>query len=126
MAATTSAVVNSSVGALVGRVIHDVNGARVGTIEEMRAVERDSYLEIREYIVGVHGALLRLLSPPVLRWVLEHFGVRGWHDHTVPADWVDLSDPAHPRMLKPKSALAAPHADGHMAEEARPGDRGSR
>lgn len=96
-----------TVRGLLGRVVHDVNGERVGRIEEMRAVQVGEHLEIREYIVGAHGALLRVASRPVLRWMLEYLGVSGWRDHTIPWDWLDVSDAAHPRLLRPHAALHA-------------------
>lgn len=100
-----------TVRALLGRVVHDVDGERVGKIEEMRAVQVDEHLEIREYVVGAHGALLRVAARPVLRWMLEYFGVSGWRDHTIPWDWLDVSDPAHPRLLRPHAALHAIHSE---------------
>ena len=99
-----------TVRALLGRVVHDVNGERVGKIEEMRAVQVEERLEIHEFIVGAHGALLRVASRPVLRWMLEYFGVSGWRDHSIPWDWLDLSDAEHPRLVHPRAALQSKSA----------------
>jgi sporulation protein YlmC with PRC-barrel domain len=87
--------------ALVGELVHDVNGARVGRIRSVEAEQEGDDCVIREYRLGGE-ALLSRLGLSALRLV-------GWRTHgeplCVPWDQLDISDPEHPRLRCTKEEL---------------------
>ena len=95
---------------LLGRVVHDAAGERVGRIEEMRAEivvhERGNDYVVVEYHVGAYGWLEHLAGGAFARSVLRTAGrVVAYRSYRVPWDWMDLSDPAHPRLTRRRSEL---------------------
>jgi hypothetical protein len=84
---------------LLGRVVRSAAGRPVAVIQDLRArPEGDEYL-IREIVLGELGfraKLLRMLQQlPTLRAL--GFG-RRYRIRAVPWNWLDLSDPEHPRF----------------------------
>ena len=77
---------------LLGRVVRDENGRRVGRIYDIRAELSHGSLVIREYLLGP-GAFFHRVGLSLLAGDLEHAGPRriAWHD-------LDVSNPRHPRL----------------------------
>jgi len=86
---------------IVGRPVHDVNGARVGCIRCVHADLVGDECVVREYEIGTAALLSR-------------FGISliGWPQHREPlcVPWaqLDLSDPQRPRLLCAKEDLPKP------------------
>ena len=85
---------------LVGRTVRDLDGRRVGRLEEFRAVRREGTWVISEYVIGVAGLLERFGM--ALRLLL---GRAGGHGYVARWDQIDLSDPERPRLLCAIDAL---------------------
>jgi sporulation protein YlmC with PRC-barrel domain len=96
------------VQALVGELVYDVNGARVGRIRSIQAESEGEDCVVREYHLG-GAALLYRLGLSALRLV-------GWHGHgkplCVPWDQLDISDPERPRLRCTKEELERMGRDG--------------
>jgi hypothetical protein len=87
--------------ALVGELVHDVNGARVGRIRSVHAEREGDDCVVREYELGT-AALLSRLGLSALRLAgLPHRG----EPLCVPWDQLDISDPEHPRLRCTKEEL---------------------
>lgn len=78
---------------LVGRVVHDTNGRRVGRIEDVRAEIHDGELLAPEFVVGVRGVLERM----ALSFSSMFVGISG-KVVAVPWELMDLSDAKSPRL----------------------------
>ena len=85
---------------LVGRQVMDEGGAAVGRIEEVRAQREGEHWVVADYEVGASALLERLAVRHLgLTWLRRSHGYRiGWEQ-------LDLSDPDHPRLTCPVSAL---------------------
>ncbi len=89
---------------LLGRRVHDVDGRAVGRIEELHVEIIDGESVVTEYHLGSAALVERMAefvrqlpffqSLPGMR---SEYRVR-WKD-------LDLSDPRHPRLRVPRSAL---------------------
>ena len=94
---------------LVGRMVHDVNGERVGRIHELCAEiavhEHGNVYEVREFHVGMVGWFEGLLGGRVARKVARTLRRRANEPHVVSWERMDLADPLHPRLTVPKSSL---------------------
>ena len=91
---------------LVGKVVHDAAGEKVGRLEEI-VVELDGadYV-VREFHVGAYAAFERLAGGPLRRTLLHTLsGGRLRRGYVV--DWrdMDLGDPERPRVRKRKGEL---------------------
>jgi sporulation protein YlmC with PRC-barrel domain len=81
---------------LLGRRVHDAQGAVVGRLEEIRAEWRDTRVYVTEYLIGPAALLERLAIRwlPILRIPHERFRmgyVAEWHQ-------LDISNPRQPRL----------------------------
>ena len=84
---------------LLGRVVRDADGAKVGRIEEFLAAQEGEECRILEYHLGNFGRLEHLGA-------MGHFGralaklisSRGHVGFAVRWDRMDLSDPTRPRL----------------------------
>jgi sporulation protein YlmC with PRC-barrel domain len=95
---------------LVGRTVLDVDGHKIGRIQELHAeIElRDHGNEyvVREFHVGVFGAFEALAGIRFTRKAMRVFGrFSGYKSYSIPWQLMDLSDPEHPRARKKKSEL---------------------
>jgi sporulation protein YlmC with PRC-barrel domain len=79
---------------LLGRVVRDESGQRIGRVYDMRAEERDGELVIVEYHVGAHAFLQRLGVS-----LVKLIGMRTPEPQKVPWDRLDISDPDHPKLI---------------------------
>jgi hypothetical protein len=76
---------------LVGRVVRDENGQRVGRIHDMRAEEKNGALVVVEYHLGAHALIERVgLSLTSL------IGVANRSPRKVGWERLDISDPERP------------------------------
>ena len=94
---------------LIGRVVRDVDGRRVGKIRELVAeiVEAGSteYI-VREFHLSTGGLVEALAGPRLLRVIADRLGRRppslalSWRD-------LDLSEPERPVLRRPLASLSA-------------------
>ncbi|HEX8903790.1 MAG TPA: hypothetical protein VF771_02975 [Longimicrobiaceae bacterium] len=91
---------------LMGRVVHDRDGVRLGRLEEIRAVAHGGQLYVSQYLVGRYGVASRLTSTTLVPRLLHLIGIaRKKSGYLVPWTWMDLSDPEHPRVTRPMRDL---------------------
>jgi hypothetical protein len=93
---------------LLSRRVLSCDGKNVGHIEEIKIERRGNELVVVEYHLGARAALLERLSASTIGIaILNLFGWQGRGEaRRVPWDKLDLSDPAHPRLLSDVSELA--------------------
>ena len=89
---------------LVGRVVLDVDGERLGRIEELRAEWRDRECVVLEYHVGAHAAFERLGGGRFWSSLLRVCGAGGTVQ-VVPWQQMDIRDLLHPRLTCRKGEL---------------------
>jgi hypothetical protein len=95
---------------LLGRVVRDAEGRKIGRIEELNAeislesgrsdyvVTRFSVGRFRPFDAIATGNFVQQLVRRITR-------ATGYHRYEIPWDWMDLSDPAHPRTLRREDEL---------------------
>jgi len=85
---------------LLGSRVVDVNGERVGHIEEVLADRDGDELLVTHYLVGRYGLFERLSLFHVGVGLLRYLGGRAMskHPHRIPWEKLDLSDPEKPRL----------------------------
>jgi hypothetical protein len=94
---------------LLGRRVHDADGACLGRIEEVVALDDgEGGFVVDAYLVGRQAIAERLgggrLASSLTRLVS---GGRGYSGIRVPWDAMDLSDPERPRCTRTRAALDA-------------------
>lgn len=91
---------------LVGRPVHDVDGRRLGRLEELRAevqlcADGVDYVVV-EYHVGAYGALEAMGGSHFARHFARLFAsVIDYRRYRVPWEWMDLADPRRPVVTRP-------------------------
>lgn len=90
---------------LLGRHVIDVDGERVGPIEEVIAEEQGDEWVVKEYLVGRAALFERLSARLVGQKVLRFFGAKTHGGFRVPWKQMDLSNPRKPRLLCPRREL---------------------
>lgn len=92
---------------LLGRRVHDADGASLGCVEDVVAEHEGDALVVRAWLVGTHALAERLgggrLAHAVARLLTRD---RGYERFVVPWDAMDLRDPDHPRATRPRAELA--------------------
>jgi sporulation protein YlmC with PRC-barrel domain len=85
---------------LLGTRVVDVNGQRVGRIEEVLADRNGDELLVTHYLIGRYALFERLSIYHMGIGLLRYLGSRAQseHPHRIPWDKMDLTDPAHPRL----------------------------
>ena len=85
---------------LLGRRVVDINGQRVGRIEEVLADRDGDELLVTHYLVGRYGLFERFSIYHIGMGLLRYLGSRAQsaNPHRVPWDKMDLSDARHPRL----------------------------
>lgn len=85
---------------LLGTRVVDVNGERVGHIEEVLADREGDELLVTHYLVGRYALFERFSIYHVGIGLLRYLGGRAasGKPHRIPWDKMDLSDPEHPRL----------------------------
>jgi sporulation protein YlmC with PRC-barrel domain len=90
---------------MLGRRVRDSRGEVIGRLEDVRVVRDGDDLVVREYLVGVYGAIERLAAWRIASAVLgvpHRLGGRAYH---VPWQDMDVSDPRAPRLRRPLADL---------------------
>ena len=105
------------VSQLVGRRVRDEAGRPIGRIEELLCEielhEGGRDYVVRELRVGTFGPLDHLGGSTMVRALLRTlvWGT-GYERFDIPWSWMDLSDPARPRVNRAGSELRVSHGDG--------------
>ena len=95
---------------LVGRVVHDADGRRIGRIEELKA---EIVLEHggNEYVVtrfgvGRWGPFDMIATGHFVQQLVRHITrATSYVHYDVPWDWMDLTDATRPRVTRPEREL---------------------
>ena len=95
---------------LIGKIVRDADGRKIGRIEELRAeiVLRDQGNEyvVTEFHVGSFGALEALVGSRLARLLLRRLGpLSRYRFRCVGWEQMDLSDPSRPRTRVSADAL---------------------
>ena len=97
---------------LIGKLVVDRYGERVGRIEEIGAENRGDETVVTSYLVGKKGAQQRFsihhLGKGVARFLGAQIDSLGVHE--IPWEWMDLTDPEHPRLTCSADELAKPRS----------------
>jgi hypothetical protein len=98
----------ASVELLLGRLVRDSAGRRLGRLEEIRAVAHGQELLVSQFLVSRYGMAARLTTSTLLPRVLHLFGIaRRRSGYVIPWTWMDLSDPGNPRTTHPLEHLSS-------------------
>lgn len=95
---------------LVGRVVHDADGRRIGRIEELDAeIELEGggngYVVTR-FGVGHWGPFDAIARGRIVQQFVRRIArATSYVRYDVPWDWMDLADLAHPRVTRPEREL---------------------
>lgn len=93
---------------LLGRLVRDINGRKVGRLEEVRAERVGGQLCVVEYLTGGLGAAHRIGLSSLPFAALGLLGLpSGGGGYHIPWKEMDLSDPFHPRTRCPREQLSA-------------------
>jgi hypothetical protein len=97
---------------LLGRMVRDPNGRKVGRIEELRAEielhEDGNDYVVKEFHVGSFGAIETLAGPYFARLLLQRLGrLASYDSHCIPWDRIDLTNPRNPKSLDTVEELKA-------------------
>ena len=87
---------------LIGRMVRDAEGKKIGRIEELLAVEQGDELVISEYHIGTYGLFERLSAYHVGVGLIRFLGARAHvkDPKRIPWQELDLSDPEKPVWRK--------------------------
>ena len=94
-----------AVSDLLGRVVRDADGRKIGRIEELNAEisleqGRSDYL-VTSFSVGRFRSLDVIATGHFVQQLVRRFKhATGYGRYEIPWDWMDLSDPEHPRALR--------------------------
>ncbi|MES2359771.1 MAG: hypothetical protein V4529_15650 [Gemmatimonadota bacterium] len=99
-------------GHLIGRLVRDVDGLKVGRIEELLARielhEHGNDYVVVEFHVGAYGLMEALTGGVFAQKLVQRIGsVVGYRRFRIPWEWMDLSDPLHPRLNHTRAELEA-------------------
>jgi sporulation protein YlmC with PRC-barrel domain len=86
---------------LLGRMVRDADGRKIGRIEEMRAVPKDNQWVVTHFLLGPTGWRERLSIRGFKLHLRSLRGSRRSNLARVRSVAVDLSDPRHPRLRSP-------------------------
>jgi hypothetical protein len=97
---------------ILGCIVRDPNGRKVGRIEELRAGielhESGNEYVVREFHVGSFGAIESLAGAHFARLLLHRLGrFAPYERHSIPWDRLDLTDPRYPKALDTVEQLKA-------------------
>jgi hypothetical protein len=81
---------------LLGAVVVDEQGRRLGRIEEFRARRRGDDWEVVEYELGSAGLIERLAASDMVSWLWRALDIRLSEPRRIPSEALDLSDPRRP------------------------------
>ncbi|MEA2707111.1 MAG: hypothetical protein QOH22_1899 [Gemmatimonadaceae bacterium] len=82
---------------LVGTKVHDVDGRKVGRIEEIRVERQETALLVESYLIGVSGLIDRLSARTLVRPIGQFLHARRIYSfYEIPWQEMDLTDPKRP------------------------------
>ncbi|HXF24006.1 MAG TPA: PRC-barrel domain-containing protein [Gemmatimonadaceae bacterium] len=95
---------------LIGRQVRDADGIKVGRIEELLARielhEHGNDYVVVEFHVGAYGLLEGLTGGVFAQKLVQRMGsVVGYRRFRIPWEWMELSDPLHPRLNHTRAEL---------------------
>jgi hypothetical protein len=83
---------------MLGRLVVDEDGRRVGRLEEAHAEWRDGEMVVTEWVLGAGGLLQRVGLSALIGTLV---GRRAWREpQVVHWDDLDISDPERPRLRR--------------------------
>jgi len=83
---------------LLGEKVFALNGLPIGRLEEIRTQVNKGHFFVSEFLVGKYAMLERLAAWRVGRALLRVLGTRR-EGYRIRWNQIDLTDPAHPRVL---------------------------
>jgi sporulation protein YlmC with PRC-barrel domain len=84
---------------LVGTTAYDVDGRKIGRIEEIRVERRESALLVESYLIGASALVERLSAWTLVRPIKRLLRTRHiYSQYEVPWQDMDLSDPSRPKL----------------------------
>ena len=90
---------DANIELLVGTKVYDVNGEKVGRIEEFRAEEDGDACRIQAYLIGTSALIDRLSAWTLVRPIKRALKTRNVYSvYEVPWQEMDLTDPKRPRL----------------------------
>ncbi|MBZ9864589.1 hypothetical protein LB515_04305 [Mesorhizobium sp. CA15] len=85
---------------LAGRRVCSESGKSIGYIEEIIAEQDGDDLVVTEFHIGIFAAFERLSASTIGTALLDFFRLRRRSGlYRIPWDKLDITDPAHPRLL---------------------------
>jgi hypothetical protein len=98
--------VDANLELLLGAKVHDVNGEKVGRIEEFRAEQHGGSCRIESYLIGTSALIERMSAWTLVRPVSR--ALKSRHIYSVfeiPWQDMDITDPKRPRLRVAKKDL---------------------
>lgn len=83
---------------LLGEKVFAMNGLPIGRLEQIRTEVNKGHYFVSEFLIGKYAVLERLAAWRIGRALLRVFGKRK-QGYRIRWDQIDLTDPAHPRVL---------------------------
>jgi hypothetical protein len=102
---------------LVGKIVRDVDGKKVGRIEELM-VEIELHEHGNEYVgsefhVGAYGLLEAFTGGAFARRFIQRLGpLAKYHAYRITCEQVDLADPQRPRIDRRREELDVENLSG--------------
>lgn len=91
---------------LIGKKVHDVDGEKVGRIEEFKVERSDTACLLNSYLIGSSALIERLAAWTLVRPIGRALNSRRLYSlYQVAWQDMDLSDPEHPRLRIAKRDL---------------------
>jgi sporulation protein YlmC with PRC-barrel domain len=82
---------------LVGTKVHDIDGKKVGRIEEIRVERQETALLVESYLIGVSALVDRLSARTLVRPIGRFLRARHVYSvYEVPWQEMDITDPKRP------------------------------
>ena len=95
---------------LLGEKVFALNGLPIGRLEEIRTEVNKGHYFVSEFLIGKYAVLERLAAWRIGRSLLRVLGKRK-EGYRIRWDQIDLTDPAHPRVLCDVDELLPMHEE---------------
>jgi sporulation protein YlmC with PRC-barrel domain len=97
---------DTKVHLLVGTKVHDVDGRKVGRIEEIRVERQGKALLVESYLIGASALIDRLSARTLVRPIRRFLRARNVYSvYEVPWQEMDVTDPKRPVLKIAKRDL---------------------
>jgi sporulation protein YlmC with PRC-barrel domain len=91
---------------LIGTKVYDVNGEKVGRIEEILVERQDNGLLVESFLVGASALISRLSAWTLVRPIKGSLKTRHIYSaYDIPWQDLDLTDPKRPKLRTAKKDL---------------------